>query len=380
MLGKVGQGGSPMMNAPKAGDSMANGMDFQKTGIEVGTSVKVGSPDGSAPSTEPKFSDVWKNLQAQFGAKAEKPREIKKTLGKDDFLKLMITQMKYQDPQKPFEMEKMGAEMAQLSSMEQLQNLNQTMKQFANRDQPVERMAMTGMIGKLVSVDRARFPHTEGESNALKFGLPADAARVSVTVIDGMGAPLIEQDLGPQKKGEQTWVWDGRKANTLPAKSGNYTYQVKAFDSAGAEIKIPNSGSGRVVGVSFEGQKPVLLVGDSANPEKVFMENISRVVDDGGLASASASIPGARSLSSAVAGGSAPSAAQQASPPPASPPPGNFFQFTKGEGSKALDAASLSAEDQKAIASFRAQAMANLQRETAADAGQGFPNGLNSKE
>jgi flagellar basal-body rod modification protein FlgD len=380
MLGKVGQGGSPMMQAPKAGDSMANGMDFQKSGIEVGTSVKVGSPDGSAPSTEPKFSDVWKNLQAQFGNKAEKPREIKKTLGKDDFLKLMITQMKYQDPQKPFEMEKMGAEMAQLSSMEQLQNLNQTMKQFANRDQPVERMAMTGMIGKLVTVDRARFPHAEGESNALKFGLPTDAARVSVTVIDGTGAPLIEQELGPHKKGEQTWVWDGRKSNTLPAKSGNYTYQVKAFDSAGAEIKIPNSGSGRVVGVSFEGQKPVLLVGDSANPEKVFMENISRVVDDGGLASASAAIPGARPLSSAVAGESKPPVAQQPSPQAAPAPLGNFFQFTKGEGSKAIDPGTLSADDQKAIEGFRAQARANLQQQMDLEAGQGFPNGLSSKE
>jgi flagellar basal-body rod modification protein FlgD len=375
MLGKVGQGGAPTMHAPKAGDSMANGMDFQKSGVEVGTSVKVGSPDGPAPSTEPKFSDVMKNIQAQFGGKAEKPREIKKTLGKDDFLKLMITQMKYQDPQKPFEMEKMGAEMAQLSSMEQLQNLNQTMKQLVTRDQPVERMAMTGMIGKMVTVDRARFPHTEGESNPLKFALPADAARVSVTVVDATGTPLIEQDLGPHKKGEQTWVWDGKKSNTIAAKSGNYSYQVKAFDGTGSEIRLENSGNGRVVGVSFEGQKPVLLVGDPSNPEKVFMENVSRIVDDGGLASASAAIPGARTLSSAVSASAAAPAAQ-----PAPAPLGNFFTFQKGEGSKAVDPGSLSAEDQKAIEGYRAQAMANLQRETAADAGQGFPNGLESKE
>ena len=112
------------MRPPEAGDSMANGASFENSGIEVGSSVKVGSRDDSASSTEPRFGEVWKKIQAQYGGQAEKPREVKKTLGKDDFLRLMVMQMKYQDPSKPFEMDKMGAEMAQLSSMEQLQNLN----------------------------------------------------------------------------------------------------------------------------------------------------------------------------------------------------------------------------------------------------------------
>lgn len=359
MIGKVGQGGVPRMRPPEAGDSMANGASFENSGIEVGSSVKVGSRDDSASSTEPRFGDVWKKIQAQYGGQAEKPREVKKTLGKDDFLRLMVMQMKYQDPSKPFEMDKMGAEMAQLSSMEQLQNLNQTMKQLAGRDQPVERMAMTGMIGRVVTVDQGRFPHVEGRENLLKFDLPADAEKVVVTIADETGAALVQHELGAQKKGEAAFTWDGSKANTLPAKSGNYAFAVTAVDGSGREIKVSTSGSARVVGVSFEGQKPVLLVGDPANPGKVFMENVSRIVDDG--ASAASAIPGARPLSSAVA----------SSAGAAAPSGGRFFSFTQGEGSKPMDAAALSGEDARAIQAFQAQA---------ADTGQGFPNGLESEE
>ena len=369
MLGKVGQGGAPMMRPPTESGG-GNGLDLAGRGVEVGSSVKVASPEGSTSSTDPKFGEVWSKLQAQYGAKAEKPREVKKTLGKDDFLRLMITQMKFQDPSKPFEMEKMGAEMAQLSSMEQLQNLNQTMKALVNRDQPMERMAMTGMIGKVVSVDRQRFPHTEGESNVLKFNLPQDAAQLSVTVLDQTGAPVIEKELGPQKKGEGIFTWDGLKANTLPAKTGNYTYKVKALDGQGQEMKLSQAGDTRVIGVSFEGQKPVLLVGDSSNPEKILMENVSRIVDDGGLASPSASIPGARSLAQASA----------ENRPAAANPLGNFFTFKKGEGSKPLEANSLSADEAKAMESYRAAVKSPSNESASAEGGQGFPNGLSSKE
>jgi flagellar hook assembly protein FlgD len=183
-------------------------------------------------------------------------------------------------------MDKMGAEMAQLSSMEQLQNLNQTMKQMLTRDQPMERMAMTSMIGKTVTVDRDRFPFTEGSSQPIKFNLPMDASRVTLTIVDQSGSPVVETDLGPQRKGEGGYLWDGKKANSLPAKSGNYTYRISAADASGNPMKVGNAANVRVVGVSFEGQKPVMLVGDPNSPDKVFMENVVRIIDHSGSTSA----------------------------------------------------------------------------------------------
>ncbi|MEN9723561.1 MAG: hypothetical protein RJB38_1547 [Pseudomonadota bacterium] len=368
MIGSVGR--AQEMRKPQVADTAA-ASDLQR-GIEVDSSVKVGAPAESNSPTEPKFGDIWKKIQGEMGAKAEKPREIKKTLDKDDFLRLMIMQMKYQDPSKPFEMEKMGAEMAQLSSMEQLQNLNQTMKQLANRDQPVERLAMTGMIGKTIAVDRERFPHVEGQSQNLKFILPTDASQVTVTVLDQTGTPILEQDLGPQKKGEGSFSWDGKKANRFIAKSGNYTYRVKALNDQGQEMNLSQQTSARVVGVSFEGQKPVLLIGDISNPQRVFMESVTRIVDEApssGTTNAGL-IPGAKSLSEAVSGSKG------------SESTGNFFTFKKGEGSRPLDLSALPPEESKVLQAYQRQSQ-SVDRPSGVesqDQERGFANGLSSAE
>jgi flagellar basal-body rod modification protein FlgD len=70
------------------------------------------------------------------------------TLGKDDFLKLLVTQLKYQDPLKPMEDREFIAQSAQFSSLEQMTNLNQNMGMFL-RMQAISNTA--ALIGKDVS-------------------------------------------------------------------------------------------------------------------------------------------------------------------------------------------------------------------------------------
>lgn len=322
--------------------------------------------DAKEASTAPKFGDLLQKFQAQYGAKAEKPREIKKTLGKDDFLKIMLTQMKHQDPTNPFKAEQMATEMAQFTSVEQLQNVNQNLAKMANQNQPLERLAMTGLIGKKITVDRGRFPHTEGTNESLSFNLPKDSPQVKIAIISDGGEVVLEKDVGAMKAGENSFTWDGLKSNSLPTKSGGFMLKVEAQDERGQQMQLNSMAQARVIGVSFEGAEPFFLIGDSTHQEKVTMKNIIRIETEAGMP---ASVP--NSVPSGV-GGIQPLAPQAKAP--------NFISFKKGEGSSTLNPEQMSPDLAQAISKYQQQSAAPqsapvLPKAVASDE-KGFPNGL----
>jgi flagellar basal-body rod modification protein FlgD len=311
--------------------------------------------DATESSTEAKFGEVYKNIQAKYGAKPEKPREVKKTLGKDDFLKIMITQMRNQDPTNPFKAEQMATEMAQFTTVEQMQNMNSNLQKMSTQNQPLERLAMTGLIGKTITVDRDRFPHTEGNNEALSFTLPKNAAEVKIALINQTGETVLEKDLGPMKTGEQTFTWDGKKVNTLPAKAGNYMFRIEAKDERGQIIQTNPMKTARVVGVSFEGQEPVLLVGDNKNQERVLMKSVVRIDGDAppltaGMAPRSQFIPAPPGMGAAPGGSAIADGGPGTTGAPNAPAgAGKFFTFQKGQGSQNADLSSMDPEAAAAI-------------------------------
>lgn len=228
-------------------------------------------------TTEAEFGDVWKTMQSQYGAKAEKPRTIKKQMDKDDFLKIMVTQMKNQDPMSPMKADQFATQLAQFTSVEQLQNLNQKMGQMSKANQPLERLAMTSLIGKVVTVDRDRFIHEDNEMSTLNYELPTNAKSMKLSILNEAGEKISTREIAATKKGPHVYQWDGKKDDGMPAQKGNYLFRIEAVDDTGKPIPLQSKVQAPVVGVSFETGEGVLLVGDVKNPTKTSMKNITRI-------------------------------------------------------------------------------------------------------
>lgn len=317
--------------------------------------------DAKESAATEKFGDLWKQIQTQYGAKPDKPREIKKTLGKDDFLRIMITQMKNQDPTNPFKAEEMATQMAQFASVEQLQNMNQSMSKMANANQPLERLAMTGLIGKTITIDRERFTHSDNETSSLGYSLERPSKQTMLKIISEQGETILEKDLGAQKAGEQTFVWDGSKTNGMATKSGNFIFKIEAVDEGGRPIAMQAKGQAKVVGVAFDGPEGMLLVGNPNSPQKITMRNVIRIDSVG--PSDSGVIPGARSMAETLQSQGVTSDAKKIEAPSLSAP------AKTGDARKAFEA-------YEAAKTTAGKIPATEKSENQAE--KGFPSGLSS--
>ena len=105
----------------------------------------------------------------------------KPALGKDDFLKLLMAQLKNQDPMKPMDDTAMIAQMAQFSALEATQQLNATITQSAN----VQTVSSAGaLIGKYVQADLADGTTSMGAVTGVNFTTTAGVVSPTL-VVDG---------------------------------------------------------------------------------------------------------------------------------------------------------------------------------------------------
>jgi flagellar basal-body rod modification protein FlgD len=200
----------------------------------------------------------------------------KNELGKDDFMKLMSAQLKYQDPINPMKNEEMAAQLAQFSSLEQMMNVNNTLEKMVSGQKPSEHMLAASLIGKRVSTDSTHFQFEKGSAPEIAFKLPNDAKSVNVAIVDSKGEVVREIELGELQKGDQSIRWDGKNSKLQEQPLGEYSYRVTAEDKDGKSIPINSESSGVVTGIAFEGGKSVLLIGD----KKVAIERVGKIEQD----------------------------------------------------------------------------------------------------
>ncbi len=219
-------------------------------------------------------------FQARYGEKPKEARALKKSLDKDDFMRIMITEMKHQDPTKPMDSDRMATQMAQVTSVEQLKNVSNAIEKLSDKNSASDRLAMSAMIGKTVTVDKGRFTHQKGTLSPVNYDLPEDAQKIKVTIMNEKGEPIATRELEPAKAGTNVFNWDGVNESNIQSPSGAYAVRIDAENAKGNKIKIDPISKEVITGVTLEGGETNFLVGDVKSPQKVAFKNVIRIEGD----------------------------------------------------------------------------------------------------
>lgn len=191
----------------------------------------------------------------------------KSVLGKDDFLKLMIAQMKYQDPMNPTDGSQYAAQLAQFSSLEQLTNLNGTMSNMESSNvglvQSVNNMMSANLIGKQVKLDGGTINYNNETKIDLGYTLPANAATATLKIYDKNGNLVKTVDKIDKTTGDHKLSWDFTDNNGEKVTTGSYTFTVEAKDGTGADLATTLFKYGIISGIRYNSSGAKLLIGNS---------------------------------------------------------------------------------------------------------------------
>jgi len=180
-------------------------------------------------------------------------------IGRDEFLKLLVAQLKNQDPLKPQDNTQFVAELAQFSSLEQTMGINDRLDTLTLQSRGQSNAEVITLVGKVATV-RGSMVTSDGNGLAvpLSFTLADATEKTTVTITDDTGRAVRTLELGPKGAGVVQVSWDGRDlaGNVQPA--GSYQVVVQASSDTGAAVSVTQQSSGLVKSISFDKGYPVL--------------------------------------------------------------------------------------------------------------------------
>ena len=190
-------------------------------------------------------------------------------LGKDAFLNLLTTQLRFQDPLKPMESTEFVSQLAQFRALESAQETSNTLAKLVQVTASMNNMGAANLLGRKVEVPAGALSHVAGKAENVLYQLDADAAEVFIQVVNQSGNIVKTFTINtPEGKGAHQVLWDGKDNAGNMASAGMYSYAGAAKSSDGTLTPIKVSSEGEVSGVSYGEGGPFVTVNGASIPVK----------------------------------------------------------------------------------------------------------------
>jgi flagellar basal-body rod modification protein FlgD len=157
-----------------------------------------------------------------------------------------------------------AAQLAQFSSLEQLSNMNATLKESLDVNlqltQSITNTMTAALIGNNAKLDGNTIKYDGQDSITLGYILPATVESCEIEIYDKGGALIKTIKDIPRDKGEHKLSWDFTDNDGNTVANGDYTFEVKAKNSRGNDVTAKLFKIGLIEGIRFTENGTLVLI------------------------------------------------------------------------------------------------------------------------
>ena len=201
------------------------------------------------------------------------PATGSKTLGKNEFLKLLTAQLANQDPLSPTDNQAFIAQLAQFASVEQAEATNSRLDSLILAQAANNQTAVANLVGKDIVYKTDKVTLGADSKATISGQLSGDASIVNAIITDANGKKIRTITQHDFKAGVVNFEWDGKDDAGNPVAAGDYKVQLTAADSSDHNVGIALRGRARATGITFENGIPELML----NGQRVKLSDVLEI-------------------------------------------------------------------------------------------------------
>lgn len=181
-------------------------------------------------------------------------------LGKDDFMKLLLLELKYQDPTSPMDSEKILSQTSQLATLESAENTNKSLAALATSLASSAQYAGISAIGKIADTGSNAVALAKGKTVDFQLYFPDDVTTGTINIMDVDGKVLSKMNIGATKAGVAQYTWDGKDIGGTALKEGTY-YIDAAYTGTNGASETTRMGRYPIESIKFDSGKTYAKLG-----------------------------------------------------------------------------------------------------------------------